>query len=81
MAQLKSGSTIGGTAISNKNLDGVSRSNFNASQLAQIKGNTGSNGSSGSSADSNTWSVAGTALTISGSGYTLSGTTLSINTY
>jgi len=80
MAEIKSNSTVGGSTIANINLEGVSKTNFTTSQLAQIKGTAGSNGSSGSSADSNTWSVAGTALTISGSGYSLVGSTLSITT-
>lgn len=80
MAEIKSGSTVGGSALSNINLEGVSKSNFTTSQLAQIKGNAGSNGSI---ADDYTWSVSGSNLTITGSGgtiYSLAGSILSITT-
>lgn len=82
MAQLKSNSTTGGSALANIKLDGVSKSNFTSSQLAQIKGSNGSNGSNGASADGTTWSVAGTTITITGSdaSYSLVSGTLSINT-
>jgi len=81
MAQLKSGSTVGGTEIAKKNWSNVTGT-LPSGLVSQLKGNTGSNGSNGSnglkrtldyqsgssfkeSNSNKTWTVSGSTLTIS----------------
>jgi len=68
MAQLKANSTFGGSDIANINLDNVSRANFSATHLAEIKGNTGVEGVNGSNGAN------GSSATVGKSGSTLSST-------
>ena len=62
MAQLKSGSTVGGTEIAKKDLSNVAT--LPGDVVAQLRGTDGTNGTNGTNGTTPTFSVSGDTLNI-----------------
>jgi len=82
MAQLKSGSTVGGTEIAKKNWSNVTGT-LPSGLVSQLKGNTGSNGSNGSNGIKRTLDYQSSTRILkehnSSKTWTVSGSTLTIS--